>query len=57
MGCQEKSDQMMGQKTGIFEALPIFLRSSHNDNTDDTRCFAAGRSTSNQRIEAYGLKC
>ena len=46
------SDDGTGNST--LEALHLFLRSTHDDGVG-SGCFSIGRSTSNQRIEAYWL--
>lgn len=42
-----------GTENSLVEALHTFLRSSHDDENAWLGCFAFGRSTANQRIEAY----
>ncbi|KAJ7371569.1 hypothetical protein OS493_024244 [Desmophyllum pertusum] len=42
-----------GTENSVIEPLHTFLRSSHNDENAGVGCFAIGRSTANQRIEAY----
>ena len=42
-----------GTESSIVEALHLFLRSTHDDEDVGFGCFSIGRSTSNQRIEAY----
>ena len=42
-----------GSENTLVEALHNFLRSSHDDENAGLGCFAIGRSTANQRIEAY----
>lgn len=37
----------------LLDAVHTFLRSSHNDEDAGLGCFLTGRSTANQRIEAY----
>ena len=42
-----------GTENSVIEAIHTWLRSSHNDDNAGERCFVIGRSTANQRIEAY----
>ena len=42
-----------GSENSLVEVLHNFLRSSHDDENAGLGCFATGRSTANQRIEAY----
>ena len=42
-----------GTENSVIEAIHTYLRSSHNDDNAGERCFVIGRSTANQRIEAY----
>ena len=42
-----------GTENSVIEAIHTYRRSSHNDDNAGERCFVIGRSTANQRIEAY----
>ncbi|CAH3181910.1 unnamed protein product, partial [Porites lobata] len=42
-----------GTENSVIEAIHTYLRSAHNDENAGMGCFAFGRSTANQRIEAY----
>ena len=42
-----------GTENRVIEAIHSYLRSGHNDENAGVRCFAFGRSTANQRSEAY----
>ncbi|KAL9959657.1 hypothetical protein ACROYT_G032997 [Oculina patagonica] len=42
-----------GTENSMVEAVHTFLRSSHSDEDAGLGCFLTGRSTANQRIEAY----
>ena len=42
-----------GTENSMVEAVHTFLRSSHSDEDAGLACFLTGRSTANQRIEAY----
>lgn len=42
-----------GTENSMVAELHTFLRSSHSDEDAGLGCFLTGRSTANQRIEAY----
>ena len=42
-----------GTENSMVAAVHTFLRSSHSDEDAGLGCFLTGRSTANQRIEAY----
>lgn len=42
-----------GTEKSVVESLHLFLRSTHDDEDVGYDCFSIGRSSSNQRIEAY----
>ena len=52
-GVPQKMRSDDGTENSVVEALHLFLRSAHDDEDVGYGCFSIGRSTSNQRIEAY----
>ncbi len=54
-GAPQKIRSDDGSENSLIEAIHTYLRYSNSDNDTpvDSCCFAIGRSTANQRIEAY----
>ena len=54
-GVPQKIRSDDGSENSLIEAIHTYLRyaNSDNDTPSDSCCFATGRSTANQRIEAY----
>lgn len=50
-GCPRIIRADLGTENGHVEQMQVFLR--ENDGEDEVRCFQYGRSTANQRIEAW----